>query len=142
MEYISSTRDETIAIGVQIGSGLKPGAIICLQGDLAAGKTTFVKGLAKGFGGYNEEEINSPTFVYLNIYEGQKPVYHFDLYRLNDPDEFIHMGFDEYLFSEGICCIEWPERIGKYLPENCVYIELMPLGEATRKIKVYETQKC
>lgn len=142
MEYLSSSRDETIAIGVQIGRGLKPGSIICLHGDLAAGKTTLVKGLAKGFGDYKEEEINSPTFVYLNVYEGKKTVYHFDFYRLTNPDEFIHMGFDEYLFSDGICCIEWPGRVGKYLPDACVNIELTSPSVCARKIRVYETKKC
>ncbi len=142
MEYLSSSRDETIALGVKIGKGLKPGAILCLKGDLAAGKTTFVKGVAKGFGDYREDEVNSPTFIFLNIYDGLRPVYHFDLYRLNDPDDFLHMGFDEYLFSNGICCIEWSERIEKYLPKHCMHIEFVPLDVSSRKIKIYETQKC
>lgn len=113
---------------------------MCLKGDLAAGKTTLVKGIAKGFGGFSEEAVNSPTFVYLNIYEGKRPIYHFDLYRIDDPREFIHMGFDEYLFSDGVCCIEWSERIAQYLPAQCAQIELISLDEGVRKI-IYETRK-
>lgn len=123
-------------VGVQIGKDLKPGSILCLRGDLAAGKTTLIKGIARGFADFHEDGVNSPTFVYLNIYEGKRTVYHFDLYRLNDPDEFVRMGFDEYLFTEGVCCIEWSERIAPILPSFDYLIELKHLGDMKRKIEI------
>ena len=77
----------------------------------AAGKTTFIKGLIHAAAQIASSEVQSPTFNYLNIYEGRKTIYHFDLYRLRDRDEFLSMGFDEFFDAGGICCIEWSERI-------------------------------
>lgn len=118
---------------------VQPGAVVCLHGDLGSGKTTIVKGIAKGFGGLREDEVNSPTFVYLNIYDGEKPVYHFDLYRLNDPEDFFHLGFDDYLFSEGVCCIEWADRIKGFLPPRCWHVHLQHEEEGLRTVYFYET---
>lgn len=94
--------------------------ILALTGDLGAGKTTFVQGLAIGMG--IDEPIQSPTFVLLNAYHG---LYHFDLYRLKQEDDFKNLGFDEYFEKEGICAIEWPERIAKLLPKETINIEFI-----------------
>ncbi len=136
MSYTSHSPEETISWGRTFGETLHPGTILCLHGDLAAGKTTLIKGIAEGFAGCDRDEVNSPTFVYLNIYQGDRNVYHFDLYRLTKEEEFLRMGFDDYLFTDGICCIEWSEKIANLLPEECLHLELRPEGENKRTIIV------
>jgi tRNA threonylcarbamoyladenosine biosynthesis protein TsaE len=99
--------------------------LLCLQGDLGAGKTTFVKGLAEGLG-FKPEEIQSPTFAYLNIHEHSSKafsIFHFDLYRLTSSQDFCAMGFEEYFYEPGLCCIEWPERITGIVPKPFLKIE-------------------
>ncbi len=107
---------ETEAVAEQFAKILSAGALVLLKGDLGAGKTTFVKGLAKGLKITSECIVQSPTFTYLHIYEGEQgPLYHFDLYRMTQCEEFLSQGFDDFLFGEAICCVEWPERIEKLL---------------------------
>ncbi len=155
----SKSPEETIALGQQLGENLKPNSILCLSGELGAGKTTLVKGIVLGATGILPEEVCSPTFVYLNVYpnnlkdghldnanssaclgiygnKSSKPVYHFDLYRLGDPDEFLSMGFDEYFFQKGLCCIEWSERIEGILPPHCLRITLSHVDENCRLIEL------
>ncbi|MBI2743815.1 MAG: tRNA (adenosine(37)-N6)-threonylcarbamoyltransferase complex ATPase subunit type 1 TsaE [Chlamydiales bacterium] len=133
----SSSSEETIEYGAEIGRGLSPGSILCFFGDLGAGKTTLIKGIAKGAGEISEREVSSPTFPYLHIYSGRVPVYHFDLYRLKNADEFCALGFDEYLNGSGICCIEWAERIEEILPSKTLLIRIEHESNETRKIWVY-----
>ena len=109
--------EETLAFGRKMGETLPRNAVIALSGDLGAGKTTFVQGLAQGLG--IMERVQSPTFVILNVYEG---LYHFDLYRLKSAEEFVGLGFEEYFHKEGICAIEWPDRIGQILPPETIHI--------------------
>lgn len=116
--YPLKSAEETIEFGAWIATCLEPGSVLTLKGNLGAGKTTFVQGLAKGLGIF--EPIQSPTFVLLNVYEG---LAHFDLYRLKSGDDFKHLGFEEY-FGKVICAIEWPERIADLLPQGTVRIEL------------------
>ena len=127
--------EETQTIGQLIGQQLPSGSILCLYGELAAGKTTLMKGLVQGQG-LPLDAVNSPTFVYLNIYSGHQTVYHFDLYRITSVDEFLKMGFDEYLFIDGVTCIEWPERIKTILPENCIHLFIKHCEEGCREITV------
>lgn len=133
---ISRSPEETEEIGFQLGSSLPVGSIVCFFGDLGAGKTTFIKGMARGAGQIDSDEVNSPTFVYLNIYEGGVPIYHFDLYRLKDVQEFIRMGFDEYFGGEGICCLEWSERIEEELPAKAIRVEIRHLDETQREVRI------
>ncbi len=137
-EFLTHSAAETIDAGTEIAKKLGHRNVICLFGDLGAGKTTLIKGIQAYFAPNTAEKnpANSPTFVYLNIYEGQIPIYHFDLYRLRDADEFLGMGFDEYLFMEGVCCIEWSERITALIPSDCVRITLTHSGGDTRRIFV------
>ncbi|KIC76356.1 ATP-binding protein [Neochlamydia sp. EPS4] len=130
------TVEQTINQGYDLGSQLPNGSIVCLFGELGAGKTTFVKGLAAGAAGITPQQVNSPTFVYLNIYKGHRTVYHFDLYRLRDADEFLSMGFEDMLFAGGICCIEWSEKIAPLLPPSCLKITLLHESESTRIIRI------
>jgi tRNA threonylcarbamoyladenosine biosynthesis protein TsaE len=138
LEATSSSSEETLKWGYDFGKSLPPNAIVCFFGDLAAGKTTFIKGLASAISDCQHEDVTSPTFVYLNIYKGKKnTVYHFDLYRLRDSDEFISMGFDEMLYSDGICCIEWSERIENILPRDRVYtVTIAHSGEEKRHLTI------
>lgn len=134
--YQLNSADQTIQMGYDLGRQLPNGAIVCLFGELGAGKTTFIKGLAAGAAGVNPQQVNSPTFVYLNIYNGHRTVYHFDLYRLRDADEFLSMGFDEMLFTSGVACIEWSERISSLLPLSCVKITLQHVNESSRSLRI------
>lgn len=109
---------------------LKPNAILALSGDLGSGKTTFVQGLALGLG--IEDSVQSPTFVTLNLYEAKVPLFHFDLYRLKSSQDFLSLGFEEYFQREGICAIEWPERIASLLPQETVFISFEYSGEGRR----------
>lgn len=135
-QYVSHSAAETFALGVDFGVRLPLRTVICFFGELAAGKTTFIKGLIAGAAQIDPSQVQSPTFNYLNIYEGVKSVYHFDLYRLRDLDEFLSMGFDEYFEAEGICCIEWSERIASYLPEGCIEVHMQHAGNDQRKITI------
>ena len=138
-EFVSYSADETFEFGCTFGRKLKTPALICLFGELAAGKTTFLKGLAFASAGIPTVDVQSPTFTYLNIYEGWQKFYHFDLYRLKNIDEFISMGFDEYFYTQSICCIEWSERIEEYLPTNSIFIRIAHRKENQRTIT---TIKC
>jgi tRNA threonylcarbamoyladenosine biosynthesis protein TsaE len=133
-QYLSHSAAETFELGRKLGQELTVPTVVCLFGELAAGKTTFIKGLVYGAAQIDPSAVQSPTFTYLHIYEGQKRVYHFDLYRLHDIDEFLSMGFDEYFEADGICCIEWSERIASYLPPNSLYVCLQHVQEDQRLI--------
>lgn len=132
--YLSHSAAETAELGFQLGQRLTVPTVVCLFGELAAGKTTFIKGLVQGAAQIDPSGVQSPTFTYLHIYEGLKTVYHFDLYRLRDIDEFLSMGFDEYFEAEGICCIEWSERIAPYLPLDSLFITFEHVRENERLI--------
>lgn len=120
MEYISNSELETIEIAKKIASKLKPNDILILSGDLGAGKTKFTEGILEYFG--FRDEISSPTFTIINEYQNDKiRIYHFDVYRLEDLDEFYAIGGEEY-FGNGICIIEWGEQIKDALPKK--YIEI------------------
>jgi tRNA threonylcarbamoyladenosine biosynthesis protein TsaE len=122
--YTLRDAEETIAFGKMAASLLQNKTILALSGDLGAGKTTFVQGLAKGLG--ISEPVQSPTFVLLNIYD---KLAHFDLYRLKKSSEFTGLGFEEYFDREGICVIEWPDRIADILPKGTVYIDFIYQNE-------------
>ncbi len=131
--WFAQDAEETLRIGKAFGASLKPDSIVCLFGELGAGKTTFIRGIAEGIG-IDPSQVSSPTFVYLNIYEGQTPLYHFDLYRLSGVEPFLSMGFDEILFSPGIKCIEWSERIAQVLPKEAIKVSISHEREG-RKIE-------
>ena len=138
-EYYSTSVEETKKIGKEIAKELKKGQIIAFLGNLGAGKTSLIKGLVNELNSLKEDEICSPTFTYLNIYTGKINVYHFDLYRIKNTEQFIAMGFDEYFDKNGICLIEWSEKITTILPPNTLVIHLIEKEkENERKITVLE----
>lgn len=116
----TSSSEEMIEVGKLVGATLSPNSVLALSGDLGAGKTTFVQGVAQGL--LINIPIQSPTFIYLNRYTGKLPLFHFDLYRIKGEDDFFGLGFDEYFEAGGVCAIEWPERIPLLLPKNTLHI--------------------
>lgn len=134
MIIVSHTPEETFALGHKLGQSIKSPRVVCFFGDLAAGKTTLIKGFVAGAAGVSPDQVSSPTFVLLNIYEGTKSIYHFDLYRLHDADGFFSLGFEEYWSMPGICCIEWAERIQNVLPSNALCIRMKSINENKREI--------
>jgi tRNA threonylcarbamoyladenosine biosynthesis protein TsaE len=140
MEWISDSPAMTLQLGRDFGKTLSSNTILCIYGDLGAGKTTFLKGMIHEMTGLLPDEITSPTFVYLNSYQAPKfKIFHFDLYRLRNSEEFLERGFDEYLINDGICCIEWSERIDSLLPKCCVRMYLSYINEYCRKINVIQS---
>lgn len=138
--FWTTSSDETEKVGREIAKLLRKGDVLCLTGDLGAGKTTLVKGIAKECTGVESLDVTSPTFSYMHLYQGKENLYHFDLYRFSSSEEFLHAGFVEFISSDTICCIEWPDR----LPSNlcfrklCVHLEYLSLEQ--RKITFWEDQ--
>lgn len=143
MEFIIDSIKQTMDLGQQLGKLVNSGDIICLTGDLGCGKTHLTKGLAKGLG--IQDEITSPTFTIVNEYEGGRlKLNHFDVYRVNDPDEIEGIGFDEYIFSAAVSVIEWANYIDMLIPEEALHItmsKLLDKGENYRKIVINYTDK-
>ena len=136
---ISSSPEETEAIGERLASRLKPGAVIALRGGLAAGKTCFVKGIARGLG--ITETVTSPTYTIITEHTarlgGQTiPLYHIDAYRLNSDDDFLSTGAGELIGGQGITVIEWSERVPGSIPHNAITVEIEITGPFERKLVI------
>ena len=124
---------DTVALGAKLAENLKNGAFIALSGELGAGKTVFVKGLAKGLS--VKERVVSPTYTVMCQYFGKKELYHFDLYRVTE-DDCYDMGFDDFFFDENaVCAVEWSERLS-FLPPNTMSVHIEKTGENSRRITV------
>lgn len=128
--YETTDTAATIALGERLALFLKPGAVVAFYGDLGAGKTTMIKGFARGLG--VKEIVKSPSFVIITEYQGRMPVYHIDLYRIRSTDELVETGFDSYLSGEGVCLIEWAERAEKLLPQTTIRVKLSILDQGRR----------
>jgi tRNA threonylcarbamoyladenosine biosynthesis protein TsaE len=135
-QVVTSSSEETLLEGERLAAGLQAGDIVLLKGDLGAGKTHFVKGVARYFG-IPVGEVQSPTFSIIHEYPGQIPLYHIDAYRLNRPEEALEFGIEEYLYGDGICLIEWPEKIATLLPENSRVVEIAHIDENKRQITIH-----
>ena len=138
-EVIESLREQdTYDLGKKLGESCKSGDIILLNGDLGVGKTVFTKGFGKGLG--IDEPISSPTFTIMQIYEqGRIPLYHFDVYRIADPEEMDEIGYEDYFFGRGVCLIEWASLIEELIPEHVTEIQIekvLEKGFDYRKITV------
>lgn len=136
-KYISNSEEETRKAAAEIAAGLKPGDVIALNGDLGAGKTAFVKGIAEYFS--CEDDVTSPTFTLVNEYGGDVCIYHFDVYRLENPSIEECDWMDDYFFGDGICIIEWADNIKSVLPADSIRIDILkdPLkGDDYREIIV------
>lgn len=134
-EFTSTSPEETLAIGRILSESLEPGDIICLKGELGAGKTHLVKGISSGLG-ISEHVVNSPTFTLIHEYKGRLPVYHFDLYRVKDVSELRDIGTEDYLYGQGVCIVEWPEILENDLPANAVHVTIEKIDVSTRKLSI------
>lgn len=127
-QYVSNSPEDTARLARLIGERVPEGMIFCLDGDLGAGKTLFVQNMALGMG--ITEEVTSPTFTLMNVYGGEIPLFHFDLYRLEQEFELEDIGFHDYVFDpEGAVVIEWADKFVDSLPEDYVLIEIHRMGE-------------
>ena len=120
--FKTETPAETQALGERLGKTLKRGDVIALVGDLGTGKTCLTQGIARGVGIGPDEVVNSPSYILINEYTGAIPIYHIDLYRLENSEEIAELGLSEYMEGDGICIIEWAERMADALPDTCIQI--------------------
>ena len=134
LTFFTHSADETTALGYKIGKKLKKGDIIAMQGTLAAGKTTITKGIAQALD--ISEEITSPTFCLISEYYGKMPLYHMDVYRLDGTEDFINLGVDDMLYGDGVCIIEWSEKIMEKQPKNTIILRILPQDDNSRKIEI------
>lgn len=134
MEYRSNSAEETEKLGFKLGSLLEEGDVVSLRGSLGAGKTVLAKGIARALG--IKESIVSPTFTLVQEYEGDKKLYHLDIYRLSGEDEFESMGGEEFLYPDGITLIEWSEKIDSMLPDDTLFIQVSIGEDQARTITI------
>ncbi|MBN1531640.1 MAG: tRNA (adenosine(37)-N6)-threonylcarbamoyltransferase complex ATPase subunit type 1 TsaE [Spirochaetes bacterium] len=133
-ELITGSPEETAAMAQELGRGAGPGDVFALIGELGTGKTVIAKGIALGMG--IRDDITSPTFTILEVYENPLPLYHFDLYRIDRPGELDGLGFDELWYGDGVSVIEWADRAGDRLPADSIRIHLSYAGEEGRRIVI------
>jgi tRNA threonylcarbamoyladenosine biosynthesis protein TsaE len=126
----------TWQFGSQFGQLLFPGAVVALVGPLGAGKTFLVRAIAEGLGIPDSRIVSSPTFVLIQEYAARLPIYHFDAYRLRTPGEFADLGVHEYFAGNGVCLVEWADRVEEILPMELLRIRLEVTGETSRRITV------
>ncbi len=126
----------TEALGRRLGPLLFPGAVVALVGGLGAGKTHFTRAVAEGLGVKNPAAVTSPTFTLVHEYPGRLPVYHFDTYRLNSPAEFVALGTDEYFHGDGVCLVEWADRVTEVLPAERLELRFEVVSLTARRLQV------
>ena len=134
MVVITKNESETILEGKKLGLTLHPGAIIALYGELGAGKTTFIRGLAEGLN--IKMHVSSPTFTIVNEYPGDIPLFHFDTYRLETESELYDIGWDDYPERGGICAVEWSEKVPNAFPADTIIVKLENTGNNNRRIEI------
>lgn len=134
MTFHTSSPEETIALGERIGRLLLPGDVVALRGTLAAGKTTITKGIARGLG--IDEDVTSPTFTLVSEYPGRLRLYHMDVYRIDSVDDFLNLGAEEMLYGDGVCVVEWSEKVASELPARAVTIRLETLPDGARRVDI------
>jgi len=136
-EFSTNSPEETIALGRKLASGFKPPRLVLLRGDLGAGKTTLVKGIAEGFGAASQEAVTSPTFTLIHEYRSPKlSVFHIDLYRVDTPRELETLGLDDLYDENSVLLIEWGEKFERFVKERDVEIALERTGDSSRRITV------
>ena len=138
MQYTADSEEEMIALGELISKDLPRRAVVLLEGNLGAGKTTLAKGIVKGLGAAPPEEVSSPTFTLIHEYGDPPKVYHIDLYRLDEPRQLATLGLDEIFDREAVVLIEWGEKFQRYLPPDRIEIRIRTQGDG-RLVEVYTT---
>ena len=127
--------EETHRLGIELAGELEPQTVLALIGDLGSGKTCLTQGICAGL--EVEDYVTSPSFTLINEYRGRLPVYHFDLFRIEDPREMLDLGCEEYFYGDGVCIIEWAEKMGSLLPRERIEIRLKRTGETEREITMF-----
>jgi tRNA threonylcarbamoyladenosine biosynthesis protein TsaE len=122
MTFISKSEKETFEFAKKLSDKITPGTIFLVEGRLGVGKSVFIRGVARGLGVI--DPMPSPTFTIVNEYKGKFPIYHFDFYRINDPFELYEIGFEDYLYSDGVCFIEWPSKAGDLIPVKSIKVKI------------------
>jgi len=141
LDFISSSEQQTMRLGVRLGELLQPGDFICLKGDLGSGKTMLARGVGRGWG--TAIRVTSPTYVLINQYprmHDDRILYHIDCYRLESEMDVVTAGIEDVLLADGAFMIEWPERITKLLPPDRLWIELGHVNETRRKLRFIATE--
>ena len=134
MTIITNSEEETERAGAELARRLSPGAVVALYGDLGAGKTAFVRGMARGLG--IDCRVSSPTFTIVNEYRGKADLFHFDMYRLSGADELFNIGWEDYLSRGGICAVEWSEKVQDAFYGDEVVVRTEKLSDSQRRISI------
>ncbi len=140
MTIISKSEAETEAAGEQFARTLPQGAVVALYGDLGAGKTAFVRGMARGMG--ISARVSSPTFTIVNEYLGSRELYHFDMYRLGSSEELFDIGWEDYLSRGGVCAVEWSENVEDAFEGDQICVRIEKTGDGERIITIGEVGTC
>ncbi len=136
-EVVTHSAEETIALGRSLAQSLAPPKLVLLRGDLGAGKTTLVKGIARAFDAAQEEDVTSPTFTLVHEYRGpQVNVYHVDLYRIDTPRQLETLGLDDLIAENSVLLLEWGEKFQRFVDERDVEIQIERLGEDERRVRI------
>jgi tRNA threonylcarbamoyladenosine biosynthesis protein TsaE len=135
IQILSKNPKQTLELGKRLAKHLRAQDIICLFGPLGSGKTVLTKGIAEGLGLKNNV-VSSPTFTFLNIYKGKTDFYHFDLYRVEKAEDLKDLGIDEFLYGQGVCVVEWAEKLESLLPEDCLEIKISHKDETSRQFNI------
>ncbi len=133
LKITTNSPEETFEFGKRLAKDLRSGDVICLQGDLGAGKTSLAKGICRGLGVV--DQITSPTYKIVNEYRGRMKVVHMDLYRIKNEEQLHDIGFNDYIYGDGVKIIEWPDKSGTLMPDNYLDINLSGQGN-TREIRL------
>ena len=141
MEFISHSEAETEALGEKLACSLpEHGVVIAMYGELGAGKTAFVRGLARGL--EVDGAVTSPTFTIVNEYEGRTPLFHFDMYRLGSSDELFDIGWEDYLARGGVCAVEWSENVPEAFDGSEIRVSIEKCSDNARKITIEGASLC
>ena len=140
MEMITNSERETEQLGERLAQKLPDGAVVAMYGDLGAGKTAFVRGMARGMG--IDMRVSSPTFTIVNEYLGARELFHFDMYRLGSADELFDIGWEDYLGRGGVCVVEWSENVAEAFDGSEIKVEITKLSETSRKIEIEGAELC
>ena len=136
MTIITHNEKETEAAGAELSAALPGGAVVALYGGLGAGKTAFVRGMARGMG--LDADVCSPTFTIVNEYPGKRPLFHFDMYRLGSSDELFDIGWEDYLSRGGVCAVEWSEKVADAFEGGEIRVDIEKLSDNERRITIGE----
>ena len=139
-EYITTSESETEALGAKFAAALPGGSVVAMYGDLGAGKTAFVRGMARGMG--LQARVSSPTFTIVNEYLGPRELIHFDMYRLSGADELFDIGWEDYLARGAVCAVEWSENVEDAFFGDEIRVRIEKLSDTERKITIEEANGC